>query len=167
MRVLAIVSTRTYWFKYAYLLKWVRCTHCNKYEVLVSAKSPVRAILLQSPGRKPWVNRFLHLLSSFRSGTPPTATQQWHKPNECSVVPLLRSSIRFCLCLPRVAYRALPSFHPGLCRSVVPTALVLLRVSYYKIWYDCSVWKQGWAYVKLWLHDLFSKPRRSLYKLQP
>ena len=29
----------------------------------------------------------------------------------------------FCPCLPRVPFRALPSFHPGLCRSVVPTAL--------------------------------------------
>ena len=38
-------------------------------------------------------------------------------------VPLLRSSYFLCPCLPRVAFRALPSFHPGLCRSVVPTAL--------------------------------------------
>ena len=28
--------------------------------------------------------------------------------------------ITFRSCLPRVSYRALPSFHPGLCRSVVP-----------------------------------------------
>ena len=41
------------------------------------------------------------------------------KANARVVVPLLRSSY-FCLCLPRVSYRALPSFHPGLCRSVVP-----------------------------------------------
>ena len=125
MRVLAIVSTRTYWFKYAYLLKWVRCTHWSKYDVLISAKSPARAILLQSPGRKPWVNRFLHPLSSFRSGTPPTTTLQWHKPNECSVVPLLRSSIRFCLCLPRGEWGQSPICNPGLCRSVVPTALII------------------------------------------
>ena len=33
--------------------------------------------------------------------------------------------ITFGSCLPRVSYRALPSFHPGLCRSVVPTALIM------------------------------------------
>ena len=36
-----------------------------------------------------------------------------------------RSSFLFCMCLPRVSYRALPSFHPGLCRSAVPEALVI------------------------------------------
>ena len=40
-------------------------------------------------------------------------------------VPLLRSSYFLCPCLPRVPFRALPSLHPGLCRSVVPTALVI------------------------------------------
>ena len=159
MRVLAIVSTRTYWFKYAYLLKWVRCTHWSKYEVLVSAKSPVRAILLQSPGRKPWVNRFLYPLSSFRSGTPPTATQQWHKPNECSVVPLLRSSYFFTY-FPRVSYRTLPSFHPGLCRSVVPMALIIrlnfdavvlgwlnLRIASLLLFSNCLI-----GFSNLWVH---------------
>ena len=33
--------------------------------------------------------------------------------------------ITFRSCIPRVSYRALPSFHPGLCRSVVPTALIM------------------------------------------
>ncbi len=28
-------------------------------------------------------------------------------------------------CIPRVSYRALPSLHPGLFRSVVPTALIM------------------------------------------
>ena len=40
------------------------------------------------------------------------------------IVPLLRSSIRFYLCVPRVPYRALPSFHPGLCRSVALSGLI-------------------------------------------
>ena len=35
----------------------------------------------------------------------------------------LQGSIRFCLRLPRVSYRALPSFHPGLCRSAALTGL--------------------------------------------
>ena len=38
-------------------------------------------------------------------------------------MPLLRSSICFYLRLPRVPYRALPLFHPGLCRSVALTGL--------------------------------------------
>ena len=51
-------------------------------------------------------------------------------------MPLLRSSIRFCLCVPRVSYRALPLFHPGLCRSAALAGLFsffylrLPRVSY-------------------------------------
>ena len=41
-------------------------------------------------------------------------------------VPLLIGAhIICCLCLPRVPFRALPSFHPGLCRSIVPTALIM------------------------------------------
>ena len=81
-----------------------------------SAKSPARAILLQSPGRKPWVNRRNTFIEPCKGGTTP---RQMLAPK----VPLLRSSIRSCPCLPRVAFRALPSLHPGLCRSVVPTAL--------------------------------------------
>ena len=38
-------------------------------------------------------------------------------------MPLLRSSICFCLCFPRVSYRASPSFHPGLCRSAALSGL--------------------------------------------
>ena len=54
MRVLTKVFTRTY--------------HC-KYVVLVSAKSPARAILLKSPGRKPWVNRRNTFIEPQRGGT--------------------------------------------------------------------------------------------------
>ena len=46
------------------------------------------------------------------------------------LVPLLRSSIYFCLCVPRVSFRALPSFHPGLCRSIVPTALAIAEYTH-------------------------------------
>ena len=38
----------------------------------------------------------------------------------------LELDITFRSCIPRVSYRALPSLHPGLCRSVVPTALIML-----------------------------------------
>ena len=43
------------------------------------------------------------------------------------LVPLLRSSFYFWPYVPRVPFRALPSLHPGLCRSVVPTALVIKK----------------------------------------
>ena len=35
----------------------------------------------------------------------------------------LQGSLSYCLCVPRVSYRASPSFHPGLCRSVVSSTL--------------------------------------------
>ena len=41
-------------------------------------------------------------------------------------MPLLRSSICFYLCIPRVPYRALPSFRPGLCRSAALTGLIVV-----------------------------------------
>ena len=70
--------------------KWVQRTHQSKYEVLtsisartynneydvltlilnVSKKSPVRAILLHSPGRKPWVNHWNTFIEHQRGGTP-------------------------------------------------------------------------------------------------
>ena len=46
------------------------------------------------------------------------------------LVPLLRSSIYFCPCVPRVSFRALPSLHPGLCRSIVPTALTVAEYTH-------------------------------------
>ena len=41
-------------------------------ELSQSAKSPERAILLQSPGRKPWVNRRNTFIEPQRGGTFPT-----------------------------------------------------------------------------------------------
>ena len=62
-----------------------------------SAKSPERAILLQSPGRKPWVNRRNTFIEPQRGGTNP---RQMLAPK----VPLLRSSYFLCTCLPRVLF---------------------------------------------------------------
>ena len=45
-------------------------------------------------------------------------------------VPLLKELLFFCPCVPRVSFRALPSFHPGLCRSVVPTALAVAEYTH-------------------------------------
>ena len=84
-------------------------------------------------------------------------------------VPLLRSSIRFYLRVPRVAYRALPSFHPGLCRSVVPTALKI-SLDFDELALDtftASASKYlNYTKRKQGLHFLNSKPQRSLYRLQ-
>ena len=91
------------------------------------AMSPARAILPQSPGRKPWVNRRNTFIEPQRGGTfptnakPQTATTQ----NKCSrrkcrsygaLIFCVRVYPGFCSCLWH-------SRHPGLCRSVVPTAL--------------------------------------------
>ena len=84
-------------------------------------------------------------------------------------VPLLRSSIYFYLCVPRVAFRALPSFHPGLCRSVVPTAL-RISLDFDTLALDtfrASASKHlNYTKRKQSLRFLFSKPQRSLYRLQ-
>ena len=92
-----------------------------------SARSPERAILLQSPGRKPWVSHSYTFIEPQRGGTfptnakPQTATTQ----GKCSrrkyrsygaLIFCVRVYPGFCSCLWH-------SRHPGLCRSVVPTAL--------------------------------------------
>ena len=93
--------------------------------------SPVRAILLHSPGRKPWVRHWHTFFEPRRGGTFPTNAKPQTKRSLW--VPLLRSSIRFCLCIPRVSYRALPSFHPGLWKSIA------LKGSYMFGWQRVSV----------------------------
>ena len=45
-------------------------------------------------------------------------------------VPPFQGSLSYWLCLPRVSYRALPSFHPGLCRSAALTGLVDVFINY-------------------------------------
>ena len=92
-----------------------------------SARSPERAALLQSPGRKPWVSHSYTFIEPQRGGTfptnakPQTATTQ----GKCSrrkyrsygaLIFCVRVYPGFCSCLWH-------SRHPGLCRSVVPTAL--------------------------------------------
>ena len=64
-----------------HLLKRVRCTY-----ILIGdyAKSPVRAILLHSPGRKPWVNCFYTFLSPVGAALPR------RKTNARVIVPLLK-----------------------------------------------------------------------------
>ena len=82
--------------------------------------SPARATLLHSPGHKPW-GIIVNILIEPLQGRHYSRQRQMLAPK----VPLLRSSFCFYLRVPRVSFRALPSFHPGLCRSVVPTALVI------------------------------------------
>ena len=134
-------------------MKTTRQAHQNKYSILIGKtwSSPARAILLHSPGRKPWVRHCNTFIEPQRGGTLLSKTNA----RAVSAAPY-RSSIRICLCVPRVSYRALPSFHPGLCRSIVPKDTRRLRI---KI---TDIGKQ-----KIRLRFLFSKPRRSLYRLQP
>ena len=100
------MSTRTYPSVYVYLLKWVPRTYSREYVVLVfvvlPSKSPNGAILLHSPGRKPWVNRSPHLLS------PVGAAQPQRKANTRAVS---AAPTELILHLVRVS----PRFHIGLC----------------------------------------------------
>ena len=82
------------------------------------AMSPKGAILLQSPGRKPWVNHWNTFIEPLQG-----RHFQYVRQMPALLVSLLRSSICFYLCFPRVSYRALPSFHPGLCRSAALAGL--------------------------------------------
>ena len=69
--------------------------------------------------------------------SPKGAALPYPKQMLAPKVPLLIGAhIICCLCLPRVSYRALPSFHPGLFRSVVPTALIM-RLNYETIALPC------------------------------
>ena len=66
MCVLTEISTRTYRNKYAHLLKRVRRTDIDFERV---AEEPFRAILLHSPGRKPWVIIVNTFIEPQRGGT--------------------------------------------------------------------------------------------------
>ena len=82
--------------------------------------SPVGAILLYSPGRKPWVSHLYTFIEPQRGGTILSKTNARAESAAPTELDITLGS-----CIPRVSYRALPSFHPGLCRSVVPTALIM------------------------------------------
>ena len=110
----------------SYLLCWVRRNHF----LLLLSKSPNGAILLHSPGRKPWVNRFPHLLS------PVGAAQPQRKANTHAVSAAPKGAhSSFGPCVPKVPYRALPSFHPGLCRSVALAGLVCRNIEPKGAWF--------------------------------
>ena len=114
-------TTRVVCTDYSWSLQKVLCTYKFKYAhslmcLRVLTKVFTSYLLW-------WVRRthFLLLLSKSPNG----AALPRRKVNARVVVPLLRSSFYFCPCVPRVSYRASPSFHPGLCRSIVPTALIM------------------------------------------
>ena len=140
------MSARTYQSVYVYLLKWVPRTYSREYAylpkclrvltevstsylfswicalvvVVVSLKSPKGAILFHSPGRKPWVRHWYpFFLSSFRSGTPPTASPQRYKPNvRAESAAPEGAHIIFRFVCTQGFISGLPSFYPGLCRSI-------------------------------------------------
>ena len=82
----------------SYLLCWVRRNHF----LLLLLKSPNGAILLHSPGRKPWVNRLPHLLS------PIGAAQPQRKANTRAVSAAPKGAHFIFICRS-------PGFHFGLC----------------------------------------------------
>ena len=90
--VLTSVSTRTYESVYLVLTEVFACTYWNEYVVfiLLLLKSPNGAILLHSPGRKPWVNHWNTFIEPRRGGTNHNA-----KLILALLVPLLRSSSFF------------------------------------------------------------------------
>ena len=75
--------------------------------------SAVGTILFIAQGASPGFIVNQHILSPVGAALPATNTRAE------SAAPR-RSSFLFCMYLPRVSYQALPSFHPGLCRSTVP-----------------------------------------------
>ena len=115
--VLTDVSTRTYFHEYVVLtikncqgkrIKIIRCIDWKDVD------EPCKGDTSSQPRAQALGNNNQYIfLSPFRGGTP----NDKYSRRKC------RSSSElflFCMCLPRVSYRALPSFHPGLCRSAVP-----------------------------------------------
>ena len=96
------------------------CIVCG-IDCCVRVMSPKGAILLHSPGRKPWVNYCNTFIEPLQG-----RHFQYVRQMPALLVPLLRSSICFCLRFPRASYRALPSFHPGLCRSAALSGLIVV-----------------------------------------
>ena len=115
MCVLTEISTRTYRNKYAHLLKRVRRTDIDFERV---AEEPFRAILLHSPGRKPWVIIVNTFIEPQRGGT----TERINS-NACvgsaaptELIPLLSACTQGFIS----GFALIP---PWALKSVVPTAL--------------------------------------------
>ena len=97
--------------------------------MVLSSKSPNGAILFHSPGRKPWVNRFQHPLSSVGAALPQSQHKRPHPHNDtnqtCALkVPLLKELNLLLSVCTQGFISGLPSFHPGLCRSIALTGLI-------------------------------------------
>ena len=75
-------------------------------------------------GASPGLFVSTHFFELRRSGTFPTNRNDTRQMLAL-LVPLLKELILLLPCIPRVSFRALPSLHPGLCRNVVPTALIV------------------------------------------
>ena len=76
--------------------------------------------VFENPGLAPWVNRSPHLLSPVGAAHP-----QSKCPNTRAVSAAPKGAhSSFGPCVPRVSFRALPSFHPGLCWSVALAGLI-------------------------------------------
>ena len=109
---------------YVYLRKCLPRTYFGEYVVLISyccyQRAPTGRYSCIAQAASPGLINGTHLLSPFRAALP------YPKQMLAPKVPLLIGAhIICCLCLPRVPFRALPSFHPGLCRNIVPMALIM------------------------------------------
>ena len=138
MRVLTRISACTYSNKCVYLRKYLPRTYFGEYVVLISCccyrRAPTGRYSCKAQGASPGLIIETHLLS-------PVGAALSCANIGCGRYVVLYLSVgvlacegkcRSCgalnfvvFCFPRVSYRALPSFHPGLCRSVVPTALIM------------------------------------------
>ena len=113
--VLTNLSTCTHDNKYVYLRKCLPRTYFGEYDVLISCccyrRAPTGRYSCIAQGASPGLINGTHLLSPFRGGTPLSPT---NAPILALLVPLLIGAhIICCLCLPRVPFRALPSFPLG------------------------------------------------------
>ena len=123
-----------------------------------SERSPARAILLQSPGREPWVNPRNTFIEPCKGGTFPTNAKPQTKCSRRKCRSYGAQSTFVCV---------YPGLHFGLCRSVVPTALTSAPPNKRKSLGRKSlgfekVCRPYWAFIELLWSEMF-KSRQGLH----
>ena len=118
MRVLTKVFTRTYFSEYVVLVV-----------VVLSSKSPNGAILFHSPGRKPWVNRSPHPLSSVGAALPQSQHKRPHPHNNTNQtcvlkVPFLKELNLLLSVCTQGGMRAKPDMEPWAMQECRPKGLI-------------------------------------------
>ena len=132
LRVSTEISTHTYWNEYDVLTETSTTYWLNRVHALTAEQANQNNKVIDWWRKRRWALKgrhfFIaqgvspglvvstHFFELRRSGTTPKQVPQYSRC-ECRSY----RAFNFCVpCLPRVSYRALPSFPPGLCRSVVP-----------------------------------------------